>query len=388
MKRRLLDGTYETDWFRIDFLGGRNRAIDWGSFSLEIDYQPGQIANFEISSVDMIFDNQEGYFNVETDYQSKWFPDSTYLNRRYSKIKIDVAYTDTDGSTEVGLATVFEGIIERVVISENQTANIMCLSYSAILQSFLIADLGLTGSGTVSSVVTAIMNQSKVTTYIPYIAPTQSLNPTISDKSTLEGSYWDVLKLLAQESNAIPFLNGATWAFKDRSGGSVTWNFQGSGTQFPDIQNVLAYDDEGADRVRLYWQAKGTTTTALSSDDTLKRKYLNAPQIIDLDKYDSSNKSAILAALLAEWETPRPTVEFSTNFLVNQVNLMDKITLKILGPLSSGVGVWGSGTWGDGQLWGRARGAINIGAGTEWMVTRIVKDLQNWGNQIKCEKVV
>jgi hypothetical protein len=390
IKRRFINGTYESNWFRIDYLGGQDRVIDWGGFSLEIDHQPGQISNFEVSALEMLFDNQEGYFNIETDALSKWYPDSTYLNRRYAKLKIDTAYLDED-DVEVGTATVFEGVIERVVIGEDQTARITALPYSGILQSYLIADLGLTGSATVSSTVSAIMNQSKITEYIPYVAPTQTLNTTIADRTTLEGSYWDVLKALAQQSNAIPFLSGSTWAFKDRSAGSLAWNFQGAGTRFADIQSVTAYDDEGADRVRVYWQAEGTSLTALSSDTTLKLKYLNAPQVINLDTYDNTNKQLILNALLAEWETPRPTVEFTTKFMMNQIGLLDKITLKIIGPLSAGDGsgfTWGGWAWGDGSTWGKARGSINISAGVEWMVTRIFKDIQNWGTQIKCEKVV
>lgn len=389
IKRRLLSGAYESDWFRIDFLGGQNRVIDWGSFSLEIDCQPGQIANFEISGIDLVFDNQEGYFNVETDYQSKWYPDATYLNRRYSKMKIDVGYLAED-DTEVGVETIFEGVVERVVIAEDQTATVSALPYTAILNSYLVADLGLSGSGTVSSVVTAIMNQSKITTYIPYIAPTNTLNPTISDRALLEGTYWDVLKQLAQQSNAIPVLSGSAFSFQDRVAGSVVWNFQGAGTQFPDIRSVLAYDDEGADRVRVYWQAQGTTLTALSSDSVLKLKYLNSPQIIELDDYDDTNKQSILNSLLTEWEQPRPTIEFETEFMVNVIDILDKVTMKIVGPVSpqGRVGKWGSGKWGDGQKWGRARGSINVNSGVEWMVTRILKDINNWNCQILAERVV
>lgn len=388
IKRRYLDGNYESNWQRIDFLNSEDRVLSWGSFSLEVDFQPGQIGAFEISELTIAVDNQGGQFNIETDPQSIWYPDSTYLNRRYTKIKIEAGFLDED-ENEVGVETVFEGVIERVVISESQTAQIMSLPYTAILKSFLIADLGLSGPGPVSSVVTSIMNQSKITAYIPYIAPTNTINPTISDMANLEGTYWDVLKSLAQQANAIPYLNGPTWAFKDREAGGLVWQFNGAGTQFPDIFTIEEFDDEGADRVRLYWQAKGTTLTAISSDDTLKRKYLNAPQIIDLDNYDNANKAIILSALLAEWEQPRPRVGFVTNFMVNEIDLLDKVTLKVIGPISPPkVGVWGSGTWGDGTYWGQANGSINISSGVEWMTTRIIKDLDSWVFNILCERVV
>lgn len=389
VKRRYLDGSYEPNWYRIDFLGNQDRVKSWGSFSLEVDFQPGQIGSFEISELTMKFDNQEGYFNVETDSQSIFYPDSTYINRRFTKIKIEAGFIDTDG-TEVGVETVFEGVIDSIVISEDQTASITALPYSAILKQYLLVDLALTGSGTVGATVNTIMNQSKIKTYIPYVASSNTLNPTIVDRSTLEGSYWDVIKSLAQQSNSIPYLNATTWGFKDRSPGAVVWNFQGAGTQFPDIFNVVGYDDEGADRVRLYWQAEGTSITSISSDSNLKIKYFNSPQIINLDNYDNATKQTILDSLLAESEQNRPRIEFTTSFMVNEVDLLDKITIKIIGPFipSSTDFVWGGWTWGDGSTWGAARGSINVSSGTEWMVTRIVKNIDDWMFQILAEKVV
>lgn len=390
IKRRLIGGTYESDWFRIDYLQGLDRVIDWGAMSIELDFQPGEIGNFEISGLTMVMDNQDALFNSETDSRSIFYPEYTYLNRRYTKIKIECGYLDEDGATEVGVESVFEGIIERVTLSEDQSATLELLPYTAILNSYLIVDLGLSGSGTVSSVITSIMNQSKITNFIPYVAPTNTLDPTISDLSELEGTYWDVIKQLAQEANAVPLLDKSTFAFQDREAGSVSWNFLGLGNTTQDIYNVTAYDDEGADRVRLYWQAEGTAITASSSDLTLTDKYLNSPQVVNLDRYDNSNKQDILNSLLATWETPRPSVTFTTNFMINLVSLLDKITMKISGPAYPiDTPKWGGGRkWGDGIKWGQARGAVNISSGTEWMITRIVKNINEWMFEIHSEKVV
>ena len=140
-----------------------DRVLDWGSFSLELDFQPGEIGNFEISGMTMVMDNQHALFNSEVDSRSIFYPEFTYSNRRYTKIKIECGYLDEDTNTEVGVETVFEGIIERVTLSEDQTASLELLPYTAILNSYLIVDLGLNGTATVSCVITSIMNQSKIT---------------------------------------------------------------------------------------------------------------------------------------------------------------------------------------------------------------------------------
>ena len=388
IKRRLFDGTYEASWFRVDYLQGKNRVIDWGSFSLELDFQPGEIGNFELSALQLVFDNEEGSFNSEIDPQSIFYPEYTYINRRYAKVKVECGYLDEDGA-EVGVDSIFEGVIERVVVSEDQTAVVTVLPYIAILNSYLIVDLALTGSGTVSSVVTSIMNQSKITEFIPYVAPTNSLDPTITDLSLLEGSYWDILKLLAQQSDSVPILDGTAFSFQDRSAGALAWNFQGAGTQFPDMDSLTAYDDEGADKVRLYWQAKGSSVTAITTDSSLLIKYLNSPQRIDLSAYDDSNKQTILNALLTRWSKPRPTISLLTNFMVNEIPLLGKITVKIAGPVFPlNTGRWGFGTWGDGSVWGKSKGSVNINSGIEWIVLRIVKNINDWNFEIHSEKVV
>ena len=184
-------------------------------------------------------------------------------------------------------------------------------------------------------------------------------------------------------------LDGSSFSFGDRTAGSVVWNFLGAGNEQPDIEKVTSYDDEGAGKVRLLWQAEGTTITAESSESSLKIKYLNSPQIMNLDEYSDAIKQTILNAQLAQWETPRPTISFKTKFMVNIIALLDKITIKISGPVTPiGTPRYGTGVkWGDGSVWGKARGSVNIRAGIEWKVLRIVKNIDKWSFDIHSEKV-
>lgn len=391
-RRQASDGSYESTWQRIDNdkAGLSSRVVNWGSVSIDIDHNPGTIGTFEISGLQMIFDNTDGYFNVETDSNSKWFPETTYLNRKYTKLRVDAGFMDSDGS-EVGVSTVFEGIVDSIKIGEDGLAYVDCLSYSNILTRYDISDLSLTGNQTVSAVVNAIMNQSKITEYITYTASSPDQNVTIASTENLSGTYWDVLKELAFISQSVILLEGTTWAFKARDVGvSSVFDFKGAGVdQNADINRVTSYDDEGADRVRVFWKDSQSSLSATSADSTLNSKYLGDPQLIDLSRVNTTmDKQSILDAAVDYWEHNRPTIQFETRFMVNEISPLNKITIAIEGTLLPGAFRWGAWNWGDGSKWGRPVGPINISSGVDWMVVRILKDLDRWQMQIKAERVI
>jgi len=395
IKRRLYaDGTFEASWQRVDNYNNKDRVISWGSGAWEVNNEPGQIPSFEATSLTMVFDNNDGNFNIESDTNSFWHDSFTYI-RPLSKLKIEIAYLDDDGS-EVGTADSFEGIIEKPEIKGDGTVRISVLSYITILQQYDISDLSLAGSAPVSTTVNAIMNQSKITNFIPYVASNPDQNVTV-DRTLLTGTYWKVIKDLAFKSNSIPVLIGSVFNFKVRTVGvSSAYDFIGTGAgSEDDIFEILSYDDEGRDRVRVFWKnsESGASETATSTNSVLLTKYLGSPQEIDLTVLTSSSqKQDVLDAQLAEWENPKPVLEVSTRFLANLVDPLDKVTFRILGRFNRSEtgdgGYWGSGTWGEGSRWGRLEGGINILSGVNWMATKVENNFDEWKSTIKAERVV
>lgn len=392
--RRKADDTFEGTWTRIDNYLAKDRVIDWGIGTWEINNEPGQIPSFEVTSLTMTFDNTEGTFNVESDTNSFWATEFEFI-RIFSKLKIETGYVDDDES-EVGVGDTFEGVISAININERGTAVVTILSYTTLLQEYDISDLSLTGTGTVSSVVDAIMNQSKITKYIPYIASVPDQNVTV-DKTALQGPYWEVIKQLAFRSNSIPLLIGSSWEFKKREvAASSSFDFKGVGSTGADSDDILEisfYDDEGRDRVRIFWRNSepGSSVTATSTNSTLLTKYQRRNQDIDLSILDSEpEKQTLLNALLSQWENPKPVIEFRTRFLVNEIEPLDKITLDIHGEYTQPENgfIWGAWNWGDGSVWGGFKGGINIWPGESWMVTKVEKNFNEWFCTIRAEKVV
>jgi hypothetical protein len=385
IKRRDIDDNFEADWLRIDNYKLTNRVVNWGSVKMAIDDYEGRIGSFSCSNLTLTLKNDDGLFNVETDDRSLW---EGFLNRKFTKVRVDVGYLDADDN-EIGVATIFEGLINKVKINDQQTATMEVLSYQTLLQKYDISDLLLTGSKTVSTLIGLIMNQTKITKFIPYTAPDIDVDPSISDTSALEGTYWDVIKKLAFRANAVPLVFADSFQLVSRTTtGATVWEFKGKGSANSDVYKVNFYDDEGAERVRVLWIVEGTAITAKSTDATLLAKYLNEPETINLDDVDAGDRQAIANALLAEWEKPKPVFEFTTRFLVNQVKPLDIVSTSIEGEVvPSNTFIWGAWTWGDGSVWGKRVGAIDIGVSDTWKVLHITKNINDWTNVVKLEKI-
>ena len=390
IKRKLAtDGSYETEWLQINTIDGKSKVLKWGTVTLEIDAQEGRIGGFNISGVTMSFDNSEGLFNSELDPRSIWAKDSLYLNRKYTKLKIVCGYLDED-NVETGVATVFEGVIDSVKTGDDQKASVKCLSYQSILKGYDISDLALTGTKTINQIVDLITNQTKITTFIPFVAAAADQNADITDSSLLEGTYWDVLTALAYKSASVPLLDGTIWTFTTReASASSVFDFIGKGTRgSSDIIKINQYDD-GDSKVKVNWIVDGTNIQAQTTDPLLQKKYLDEPEIINLDDVDTTpQKQAIVDELLSQWENPKPILDFTTRFFINILKPTDKITISLSGQtVPVDTFLWGSFSWGDGSKWGKKIGSIIISATDGFMITRVSKDIDSYTFKIRCEKI-
>jgi hypothetical protein len=387
IKRKSTAGVFETNWTRIDNYLNQNRVLKWGECTLKIDDESGRIGAFDTSGITLQCDNSDGLFCIETDDRSIWYG---YLNRKNTKVKIEAGYLDESG-VETGMATVFEGTIDKVQVGDDQIAKIQCLSYQAILTKYDISDLGLTGKKSFNTVITAIMNQTKITDYIPYVAPDVGVNADITDTSLLTGTYWENLKAIAYKSNTVVVVYGSIFKFLERTvAGASVMTLYGRGSANNDIIKINAYDDEGASRVRVHWLVSDTNVEARSTDPQLLLKYLDEPEIITLDDIDTTpQKQAIVDALLAEWQKPKPTIDFDTRFFINQLNPLDIFDMQIKGyvvPFVGGI-IWDSWKWDDGSLWARTLGTATIDSTKQWKVLSIKRDLENWKNTVKAEQI-
>jgi hypothetical protein len=387
IKRRDTAGNFETDWFRIDTIDGMPMIKTWGTASIEIDFEQGRLGKFNISTLSMSFRNDNGFFNKETDERSLWYG---WLVRKYTKLKIDTGYLDESGN-EIGVATIFEGVIDYIKTSDAQDAQIRVLPYTSVLKSYDISDLGLTGKKSINTIIDLIMNQAKIIKFIPFVASAADENVDITDTSLLTGDYWKVITDLAFKSSSIPLLVGSVWSFVPRSAGAVSqFDFEGRGYGVnSDIISIDSFDD-GDTKVKVRWLVTGTNLEAISSDPLLLLKYLGEPETVTLDDVDTTpQKQGIINQLLANWQYPKRLITFKTKFLVNTVKPLDKITLRMKGQYTpSNTMIWGSDLWGDGSVWGLRIGSIILDSAVNFMVIKVEKNVSDWSNTITAEEIL
>ena len=399
IKRKLVSGDYETDWKRVDIVDGIDQVIEWGSVSYEIDSDPStDQASFDISGVNLKVINDLGFWNNEKSSSSYFYPDDVYLTRKYTRIKMEAGYIDADGE-EQGVCTIFEGLIESVSTHEDRVATINAMSYLYVLKNYPISDRNYTAAPeSISDIVNDIFGLDKVSDFIHLETNDPGLDGTIEDPSQLSGDYWEVIQRLAFLSSSVPLLmgevigselDGQVFKFIPREPvGDIKWTFYGTGASDTDIYNIQSYDDEGAKRIVLRWVDYELDLHAQSSNDKLISKYLNRTFEVDVSPLATSDRQPLMNALLSYWENPRETLTFTSKMMLNIVNVMDKISIYVPGVYPENVHYWGVGTWGDPEIVGRSsKAGIAIDSGTEFLVTAVISDLDNWTTTIRCERL-
>jgi hypothetical protein len=389
IKRKLISGEYEDDWVRVDLVDGADQMIDWGGVTYEIDSNPSTDQyDFSISSLTLKISNFYGKWTNGNKATSYFFPEDIYLTRELTRIKVEGGYLDSDG-TEVGTATLFEGLIEKVQVTEDRTANINCMSYLYILKQYPISDLEYTAvEKTASSIISDIFSQTKISDFITLGTNSPSNDISIEDASALDGDYWAIVSQLSLLTQSVPKVSpSGDLDFIPREPGTTSvWDFYGAGYAKPDIFAIENYDDEGSARVVMRWQESGALLFAESSNTTLKLKYLQKPSEVNLENVKAGDKQSVLDELLRYWESPRENLSFSTRFLMNEISVLDKITVSISGLYSENVPRWGAVNWGS-FYWEESKGGLSITAGTEFIVTAISHSFSEWSTIIKCERI-
>ena len=129
---------------------------------------------------------------------------------------------------------------------------------------------------------------------------------------------------------------------------------------------------------------------SISTNVLLLNKYLGEPESIDLsDVKTTADKQLVLDALVTQWENPKPLVEFSARFLLNNVNPLDKITIDHKADTINDDDkfIWGSSHYDDGKEWAEEKGAVIIDSVNNWKVLKVKQNIHTWETTIKAEMI-
>jgi len=415
IKRRLVNDTYETDWQRVDVLEGRDTVMDWGAVSYSIDSIPSSNApGTDIPGLNLKVTNFSGFWNAETKTGSFFYPSGIYLTRAMSKIRVTVAIQQDDGN-EYAETVMFEGFIEEVKTAEDQSATIKCISYVSILKQYSVKDLSFTATPTtISTLLSNILLQSKITQFFNIKSIDLKVNPTIADPSKLQGDYWQVIQELVQLSASCILFNcaiggGAIFGqatygeigtqygaaidtakmdlyIKAREAtGDINWQLKGMGNNKADVMDATQYDDEGAGRVVTRWEEDGGALYAETSSAILKSKYKVKPLAVKLEKLVSGSRQNVLNALLQVWETPKPSIRLKCKFLMNYVKVGDKVTYQTYGiQPATNPAIYGQATYGL-AIFTASEGAVIFESNTLFFITDVSHNFKDCTTDLRLE---
>jgi hypothetical protein len=397
IKRRRTNGVYEPDWILISQIDGINTVSKWGSYSIKTEEtETGDIGEFSISQLTMEFKNEDGKFNWENDNRSLWYG---YLNRKFTKIRIETAYFDFDLGAEYGNTVIFEGLIDKVTGGDNQKASVVCIGYQDVLHKI---DIRSAWSGVVpltimaGELVALMLGNPRVMEFFEVGSVNLGVDYKIKVREgntfLLTLTFWHNLKMICKKSSSIPLIIGNKLYVQDASAGGelpIVFNGVGSG------QNIDIYkidqNQEGADKVRVWWKVKDTSIEAKSTDPILLLKYLDSPEEVDLSEVDTTTepyKQNIVKRLLAKWQYPIPTVTLETRFMNGIVWPLHKARINNVGlftEMEDGF-FWNGSVWDDGSKWNGLSGAVSIFPDQLWLVDKVTYDVDKWKTSLTLSK--
>lgn len=409
LKRRLYvegapSATFEPDFFRVDNFPNRDIVLNWGSISNQLNTNPAQIDEYNVPSMRIVVDDADGLFGNEIHDRSLWYNQFAYI-RKFSKIKIKTGYDIISDSKwdkvnwdefnwdSESIEDTFDGLINRITVSDDNRASIEVIGYAVILQKYNIADLILPFTITAKFLVETILSQPKIRAFIGYNPTDPSLDYVINT-SELSGTYWDVIKEIAFKSNSVPIFEGESMTFRAREANpEIAFNYKGRGSSDKEVtlKRITKYDEGGEGRVRVFWKDADSDLSVRSTNDFLLTRYLDDPEEIAMtDVTTDADKERILINNLREWEQPKPTIEFISKPVIDKVKLLDRISIENASQEPNGPKdnlIWTDGNW-DEKNWAATLGGINISSSENWRVTGIVKDIDRWEDRITAEKIV
>lgn len=392
-RRNISTGIYESVWQRIDKRNGINRVIKFGNLELKIDADKIIPNSYEISDFSFQLTNEDGYFNSNGDYRSFW---SGYLDHKDTKIKIDIAMRNPDNMSEIGLITGFEGVLMEVVSKGDNTATFKCTDNSKKLNEFSFPELALTGTKTATEILTAIFASAKVTPYITSteINPVQNVSIDITSNDKFTGTFWDVIKFLAERSMSTCYIWNNYFYFGTRevTSNDPIFTFAGLGNSQDDraitIYGKPSYDQSGADKLYTKITESNSNLVANSSDPIL----LNEGRTLSLDLSDlnsTGEKQNVLDEYLARFGVRRPSLSFASPFMMFLLFPLDVIAVDSPGSKTEvNSGYYDSSLYDAGAVYDGDGGSSNIDKNARFILESISYNFDSWESKIFARKKI
>lgn len=334
MKRRYSDGTYEEDWLditRFVLRDGLNKIVT------KIDSDDFDVGLYTINSVRMVFDNSGGRFNDVDDTRSYW---TSFETRHLSRIKIEAGYID-DSDTKV-VEAIFQGLLdERTInVGQNDTAEATILSRELSFKTLTVIAGSLSSSVSAKDAFYVLCSRGEITELMT--VDISNINPanniTIDDPSVFENKKLDsVLNDLLLLTNSVLYIDGSdNLIIKDRTESKkVQYRFflNSESGESDNIYDISSFNN-GRQRVKNFWLWSGTSAFAQAGETNRKRYGITRRTVSSDAITNTATRQSILNALRDEWQYPKRELVLETDYIANEVSILDLVTLDVRPTLS------------------------------------------------------
>lgn len=346
-----------------------------GKYSQSIDSDPFGIGFYVESNIKLSLDNDDQLFT-----EGKGYFSGAIIDR--SKFKVVAGYRDTDNPENADFETTFEGIIDDRLtqFNDDDSVDFTVLSYSGIL-SKLRTDPGAVTNG--QSFQTAFFNllnrpevKNLLTLDIANINPKVDLE--IQDYTYFVGKQMkQALDSLLLAASSVMLIVGNTIKIVPRNESKqVRFQFYGLGTN--KACNIINLDNyvSGLSRVINRVEIDGDVYEA---SNALIQKYGANLQSYDIPFItDDDYKRSVANTILDEFSYPKPELELTTDFIGNEIKLLDLVTIDNEGvTLDENPAVYGRAVYGE-ATYVQRKGSLRISGLVGYKVLSIDHDFNRF----------
>lgn len=381
---RNYDNTYDA-WINV------TRYVDSsniGQSSKSIDSDDFSIGFYEESNVRIAFDNLEAKFT-----DGRGFFEGKVVDQ--SKVKIVAGYISVNAPDDASAAefeTTFEGVIDEratALDTDRESAQFQILAYSSIIRR-LQADPGAVTNGqTFQVALFNLLNRTEINQLLT--VDLDNINPQVNE--TVDVATWfsgkqltDAVNRLLYASNSVMRVTNNTIYISGRvESSTVRFQFFGKGSNKPANIYSLKNFNSGTKRVITRLTINGTTIEA--SSDLISR-YGSQAKTIDLGFLTDTTKVGIVGAdIIDEFAYPKQEMELTTDFLGNEIDILDMVTIDNEGNLvDPNPPVYGRAVYGI-DSYTRRQGGIRIRNIEGFKVLGITHDYRQYTTTYKLRSV-
>ncbi len=333
-------------------------ATSFGKYKRSIDSGDFDIGFYETANVQVSFNNDEAQFS-----DGIGFFENKIIDR--SKLRIVAGYADPADPATVASCLDFEGIIDdraSKLDADAENVQFTALSYSSILGR-LKADPGAIGNGqTFKAALFNLLNRSEIKTLleVDIVNITPKVNLIIDNSDWFSGKSLQgaITALLLASNSILKIANNTVYIASRAQSASVRFQFYGKGARRP--PNILSIKNLNTGMARVITQVMVNETTFDADDDLVDLYGLSLKSADCGFITDPEAVSSIAADILREFGYPKQELELTTDYLGNEIELLDMVTIDNEGSLiEARPAVYGRAVYGD-SLYVKRRGGARL----------------------------